>query len=223
MYEGIVGALREGSKPYHKHKKNGVCTIRPGWNEVVAKHHAEAREAYKSWDRAGRPRQGQELEHKKLTNAKFKYAVRFIHKNEQTMSSMAKKLLNNEVNDFWKVRLLNKSKPSLPCAVDGISGAQTIAELWRKHYSNLFNSVQSDLYMSGNIKSDDSMVIKAHEVYKAINKLSNNKASGPDGIAAENIKYASLKLSPLLGLCFTGFMFHGILPDSMLSVYKSLL
>ena len=81
MYENIVGALHKSCKPYQKHKNiNKAYNIRPGWNEVVAKHHAEAREAYKSWDRAGRPRQGQELEHKKVTNARFKYAVRLIQK-----------------------------------------------------------------------------------------------------------------------------------------------
>ncbi|XP_034077513.1 carcinoembryonic antigen-related cell adhesion molecule 5-like [Gymnodraco acuticeps] len=44
---------------------------------------------------AGRPRQGSVFEYKKLTNARYKYAIRFICKNEQAMraDSMAKKLL----------------------------------------------------------------------------------------------------------------------------------
>ena len=81
------------------------------------------------------PRQGPELEHKKLANARFKYAVRFISKNEQVMraDSMANNFMSNNTTDFWKeVRALNKRKPSLPCNVEGISGTENIAALWRQ-------------------------------------------------------------------------------------------
>ena len=128
-------------------------------------------------------------------------------KNEQSFraDSMANKLLSNNVVDFWKeVRVLNNSKASLPCTVDGTSGTQNIAEVWRQHYSNLFNCINSELYKVGYIKYDENMIIMPQEVDKAINKLSKNKASGLDGITAEHLKYASAKTS-LLGLCFNGF------------------
>ena len=169
----------------------------------------------------GRPRQGQLLEHKKLTNARFKYAVRYIQKNEQNMraDSMAKKLLSNNATDFWKeVRVLNNCKAPLPCSVGGVSGTSNIAEVWRLHYSALFNCINSEPYKADNNMTDDPMVITAQEVYNAVHKLTNNKASGLDGIDAEHLKYASVRTYPLLALCFTGCMLHGMLPDSMLSV-----
>ncbi len=53
---------------------------------------------------------------------------------------MAMKLLNHIISDFWKeVRTLNSCRVSLPCTLDGVSGAENIAELWRQHYSSLFN------------------------------------------------------------------------------------
>lgn len=55
---------------------------------------------------------------------------------------------------------------------------------------------------------DVSVEINTHEVYIAINRISDNKASGFDNIIAEHLKYASLKNGPLLSLCFTGFMIH---------------
>ena len=88
----------------------------------------------------------------------------------------------------------------------------------RQHYSTLFNCVQSELFKVDDIDSNDSMVIMSHEVCQAINKLSDNKASGVDHISAEHLKYASMKIAPLLSICFTAFMSHGLLPDSMLSV-----
>ena len=42
--------------------------------------------------------------------------------------------------------------------------------------------------------------------------------SGSDHITAEHFKFATPKAAALLSICFTGFMNHGLLPDSMLSV-----
>lgn len=47
--------------------------------------------------------------------------------------------------------------------------------------------------------------------------ISHNKASSLNHINAEPVKNGTLR-APLLSLCFTGFMMHGLLPDSMLSV-----
>ena len=89
--------------------------IKPGWNKYVGTYHAEAKNAYEAWVLAGRPREGPVLDHKKLTNARYKYAVRYISKHEQVMrvDSMAEKLLGNNVTGFWKeVRALNRVSAS---------------------------------------------------------------------------------------------------------------
>lgn len=39
-----------------------------------------------------------------------------------------------------------------------------------------------------------------------------------DSLSAEHLKFASSRLTPLLTLCFTAFMVHGYLPDSMMTV-----
>ena len=94
-----------------------------------------------------RPRQGPELENKELANARYKYAVRFISRNEQAMraDSMASKMMSNNINYFWKeVRSLNNCKSSLPSTVEGVSGENNVAELWRQHYSSLFNCLKHD-------------------------------------------------------------------------------
>ena len=51
--------------------------------------------------------------------------------------------------------------------------------------------------------------------------LKSNKACSMDHITAEHLKYASQKFVPLLATCLTGFLYHGILPDSMMSVIKN--
>jgi len=120
MYDDVVAALFEGGKPLQKHRRNRAYNIKPGWNGHVAPYHTEAREAYKLWALAGRPRHGPELENKKLANARYKYVVRFISRNEQAMradSGLARKMMINNITDFWKeVSSLNNCKSSLPCS-----------------------------------------------------------------------------------------------------------
>ena len=75
--------------------------------------HTAARDAFKLWAESGRPRQGSLFEHKQATNAKYKYAVRFIKKNEDTLraDSLARKLHNNSCYDFLKeVKVINSCK-----------------------------------------------------------------------------------------------------------------
>ena len=61
-------------------------------------------------------------------------------------------------------------------------------------------------------------MIKSHEISQAIEKLSINKTTGMDSISAEHLKFASARLCTLLALCFTAFVVHGFLPDSMMTV-----
>lgn len=133
--------------------------------------------------------------------------------------SMAEKLLCNNAIGFWNdVRALNRSAALLPSIIEGISGAHYIADLWRQHYSALFNYVKSEPYVLGNIAKSDTVIITPSEVQQPIAYLCENKATGSDGITAEHLKYASQKVAVLLAMCFTGFMTHGQLPDSLLSV-----
>ena len=166
-------------------------------------------------------RHGPEFECKKQANARFKYAVRIIKRNKQAMwaNSMAKKLQQNNANDFWKeVQVINKSKVPLPSSIAGITGSENIAEIWRKHYSDIFNCVKSEELNAGKVLINDGVIIRPDEVCYAIEKLSMNKAYGLDQITAEHLKHACGRIPVLLAMCFTGLLMHGILADSMLSV-----
>lgn len=133
--------------------------------------------------------------------------------------SQAKKLSHKNVIGFWKeVRALNNSKTPLPCTMEGTSETDNTAELWRQHYNVFFNAIKSDVYRIGSIASNELVGITPLQVCEAVKKLSNNKASGLDQITAEHLKFDSPRIYPLLSICFTGFLIHGILPDSMLSV-----
>lgn len=116
------------------------------------------------------------------------------------------------------MRNLNRGNTLQPCNIKGVLRADNIVELWRQHYSPLFNSVKSDPYIVVSVGNTESVGVTAIEVYQAIGQLTDNKASGSDQITAEHLKLASPKVAVLLAICFTGLMAHGLLPDSLLSV-----
>lgn len=110
IFNSIIRSGRPLCKP-----KNNTYADKPGWNAFVEEAHTEARQAFKAWAVAGKPRSGSVFEHKKRANAKFKYALRYIKTNENTLraDSLASNL-QNSYNDFWKeVRMLNSSRSSI--------------------------------------------------------------------------------------------------------------
>ena len=58
------------------------------------------------------------------------------------------------------------------------------------------------------------MIVRSVDIFDSIHMLDNNKACGMDCISAEHLKNASYRLSPLLAMCLTGIMVHGVLPNS---------
>ena len=78
--------------------------------------------------------------------------------------------------------------------------------------------MKSNVAAVEDVEFDEGVTITTSEIKNIILKLGDNKASGMDNITSEHIKNASDKLFPLLSLCFTGCIVHGILPDSIMAV-----
>lgn len=81
LYDNIVESLLTSSRSLHKTK---MYNSKPGWNEYVKEFHVEARKDFKAWVESGRHKYGPFFESKKRVNAHFKYALRFIKRNENT-------------------------------------------------------------------------------------------------------------------------------------------
>ncbi|XDV38077.1 hypothetical protein PO909_007559 [Leuciscus waleckii] len=219
MYDLVVAGLKDSSTPFCK-RSFKQQNARSGWNEHVRKHHQQAKVAFINWVAAGKPRTGPVLEHKKQMDKQFKCAVRYLKRTERILraDSLVRKLLQNNVQDFWKeIQVMNAAKVPLPFSVEGVTGPDNVVELWRKHYSDLFNCVESKNFSIGDV-SPDNVSVTIEEVTKAIRKLSMGKSCGLDQITAEHLKFASHRVVVLLALCFTAMLTHGILPSSMLSV-----
>lgn len=79
----------------------------------------------------GRPRVGPGCELKKYTDRQFKCTVRHTKVKENTMraDSSAQKLLQNDVQDFWReVGIINASKVPLSSSIEGVTGPENIVK-----------------------------------------------------------------------------------------------
>lgn len=74
----------------------------------------------------------------------------------------------------------------------------------------------SNFFEVGNIDNYEDVNVSPQEVQDAVMMLKDNKACRMDHMSAEHLKFASRKLCPLLSICFTRFLVHGILPESIL-------
>ena len=136
-------------------------------------------------------------------------------------NSLAKKMQEHKVDVFWKqVKQMNNSKTPQPNNMEGVVGNGNIAKLWENQYSELLNCVRSNIQ---NVKFDmnsnsTGLTVTCAEIRDAICKLDAGKSCGADKIYAEHLKYAGNRVVPMLAVCLTWLLVHGVLPESMISV-----
>ena len=221
FFNDIMDSLSESSKHMLKVSKN--YKNKPGWSDYVSDLYKYTREIRCMWLENGAPRQGHLFDELTRSKARFKYAKRYIERNEDMLrkESLAKKHAQSNSKDFWsEIRTVNNSKMPLPSSIDNAKCPNDILQLWRGHFNNTFNCIPKQAHsQSFSLDSEyNNVKVTNTEINDAINSLENNKSCGLDGIHAEHLKYASDRLIPLLSLCFTGLFVHGILPDSLMSV-----
>ena len=224
LYNDIVSAIMSANGSAFKlgRNHNNASFNRPGWNDHVAKLHHSAREAFKLWRCNGKPRYGYMFDLMKTTRMRFKYALRELKHNENSLrrDALASKMIANP-RSFWKnVKEINSYKVPLPNSVDGICGDKPVCEMWMNHYKQLFNCFGNTnnnvINKSNDIYTD--IIVSCEEVASAIMTLDNGKAVGLDQLSVEHLKNSSERLlsllSDMLSMCFI----HGYLPDELMSV-----
>ena len=145
MYNLLIDALHTAARSIAKQTPEQKAFQIPGWNDICASKHAEARDAFLLWKANGKPKQGPMWEFMRTARSQFKYALRQCDKQKSTIKSnkLANHLLEKDTNNFWKhVKNTDKKEYNPPAAetVGGKTGSKEIAEMWRKYFQNLLNS-----------------------------------------------------------------------------------
>ena len=223
-YNDICNCLNTASSDTIGNRSNKNHN-KPGWSEHVAELHDIARECLRYWRIHGCPKHGIIFDDMKTSKARFKYAVRYIDRNKDAIVAdrMASNLLEQNTNEFWKdVNVKNKCKTPLPQTVEGVTGMEEVAEMWRGHFSAVLNCLNNERVdvASYNLACDteENCIVSGTEIERCIAKLKNGKSNGMDNVSSEHLKYSSPRLASMLALCFTKMFSHGYLPTHMLSV-----
>jgi exonuclease III len=222
FYDNLVHLLVSSGESAFNFKKTGNFECRPGWSEYVADLYDTSRDLRKQWLSVGKPRQGPLHDMYISSKARFKYALRFIKRNEANLrqESLARKMTNLGQDDFWKeVKLMNNSATPLPSCIDDNVGAENIALMWKNHFQSIYNCVRREPVSHKNCSDEfTNVVVTVNEVENAIKDLKCGKSCGLDGLNAEHLKYSSDVILSVLSKCFSSFLVHGFLPDKLLSV-----
>ena len=111
------------------------------------------------------------------------------------------KYKEDNIRYYQIMRNLNNKKTKKPIIVHNkkgkiIGSEKEQVEATSEHFKNVFSKETDILEDLPNITPEQmTPPFNAEEVYKASNKLKNNKSPGPDNVHAELIKYAPIEIS----------------------------
>ena len=79
-------------------------TTKTGWSAYVAELYNAHKDVARLWCNAGKPRNGDVFELRRVSKTRYKYALRFIKRNEADIrkESLRNKLADSDSRDFWK-------------------------------------------------------------------------------------------------------------------------
>ena len=120
--------------------------------------------------------------------------------------------------------MTNRCKTPLPQTVEGVTGMEEVAEMWRGHFRAVLNCLNNERIDVGSYNlacdAEKNCIVRGTEIERSIAKLKNGKSNGMDNVSSERLKYmySSSRLVSMLALCFTKMFSHGYLSTNMLSV-----
>ena len=103
LYNSITDALNKAGSHLNS-KGNKGYVQRPGWTEHVSDLYDYSKTCRQLWLDSNETRQGPIHDNYVRSRARFKYALRYITKNEDQMrkEALARNLSNKKNTEFWK-------------------------------------------------------------------------------------------------------------------------
>ena len=233
VYNSIVTALCTASDKCIPRTSpvNGRPKVIPGWNDYVKDKKAIAELWNFIWQQNGKPHHGTIANIMRKTKRDYHYAIRYCKKNESQIAStkMAEALLSGRNRDFWnETRKLTKQNSQCSSTVDGITGAENIADLFYDKFKCLYNSVPYSECEMNQLKSDidtgldrdKSYYLKDQiyvgDVHLVMKSIKHEKKDGTVTVMSECIIHAPHILQVLLAVLFNSMVIHGTAAEGLL-------
>ena len=208
----------------HLRNRRTTTTTIPGWNEMCAEIHTQARNSFLQWRSAGSPKSGPIYDNMRISKAHFKLTLRNCkaEKERAVAGSLASNLLCKDSRIFWKeIEQIAGNKKSCPAqTIDGATGSQEICNMWKNHFTSLLSSYR-DFSKKESVEKRIAAIdyvdrYNPNDIAKAIKELKKNKSPGADTLSSEHFLYASEKLHVLISLLFNSVNIHGYLPTRLM-------
>ena len=149
---------------------------------------------------------------KKCKREKEEILDRKIAQNLRGNSKMLFKEINKKKNNTIK----------LSDSIGNVSGSDAICELWRNHYSSIYNDASHPATSSiQRLGHSNVAPVMVDDVKKALKILNADSSPGHDGVTPQHLLCAHPVVCVLLGLLFNGCFHHSFLPQELLRVILS--
>jgi len=148
------------------------------------------------------------------THAVFKLALRHCRASAEQLSAgiRAADVLEQDSRTFLNGVASDKARDAV--------GEIDICEMWKKHFSDLYNCISDDSSKShfyakcSSIGNITNQYISVDEVLPAVKMQKKGKSAEPNSLYMESFIYAGIKLLIHLSLLHTLFVCHCYLPSS---------
>ena len=231
VYNSIVTALCTASDKFIPRTSpvNGRAKVIPGWNDYVKDKKAIAELWNFIWQQSGKPHNGTIANIMRKTKRDYHYAIRYCKKDESSIAStkMAEAFLSGRNRDFWnETRKLTKHNSQCSSTVDGINGAEHIADLFYDKFKCLYHSVPYSECEINQLKNDidtgldrdKSCYLKDQiyvgDVHLVMKSIAHDKRGGTVNVMSECIIHAPHRL--LLAILFNSMVIHGTAAEGLL-------
>ena len=208
----------------------------PGWNDYVEKYFRSALLWHLLWKENGQPVDGLLAEIRRKTRSQYHQAYKMVLRNEGELKlDKIESAFNHgaDMNAWLSVRNFSSRNLKHPPAMDNVTGAKNIANLFADRFKDLFNVVGYDEAEIASLKNvintkiaarcmdhscsqGDSHKITPADVKNAIAKLKNNKKDGNSELTSNHIIEAGDRLNDYLSMLLNAMITHGYSPDAMI-------
>ena len=205
----------------------------PGWSTEVEPLRLQSNSCYRAWLAAGKPRQGEVHKARLSSHALFRHAVRRAKRSKKLHQAQGLfgAAMAGDIELFQEMRRVKSGKgqmEEMAETVDGVTGAQQVANTFADIFSTLYNSSGSEDEMvelqnrvRGLVQAEDSAMevvkMSAAVVKQAATSLKPHKMDVSQGFSSDALLHGPDLLFDLLALVFRSWLHHGTVTKSVLA------
>ena len=202
------------------------------WDEELNLLKQESIVRHREWISAGKPRSGPIFNNRNCSRLRYRKAIREKRLAHESCGSIKlyDYLASKDTRSFWRSWKSKFSNRVKTVVIDGTCDNNVILHNFERYFNGVQNppindrDIQlSDEYCLLRIAYDSAPRWRGHIdtgfVDRSISELENGKASGPDNITAEHVKYAHPIIACILSKIFNWILLCEKVPESFVNSY----